>query len=622
MQMHPWKVFCLLFLALTLGLSSSASAQTSTSITIHQVDDSQFPNLTSYLTATDSSGLPLEHLTNGSFFLSEDGLAIERFSLEENPSSDLPITVMLVLDASSTMYGQPLEDTLAAAQTFLNSLNPADQVGVITFSDTVQTIAPITSDKAAVSAAIDAIEAGGASPLYDAIVQAVQTLRNLPQGRKAIIVLTDGHDDGSMFTFQEAIQEAELWSIPIYPIGFGFVNQDAILRIASLTSGYPQIQPDSASLSEAFETVRAVLRHHYVLTYTSAFPADGNQHTLSVALNHLGTQFSGSFQFTARPGFVHIDLPSFSSGMNLGGEISIAPQITAPAEVVRVSFLLDGSEFGQVFDAPYAYTWDVSAISSGPHTLSIIAADASGNQGRYDLDIHVRPAILIEWISPQAGDEISQSLLLEAEIDALAGVAGVIYYVDGAEFASLSSPPYTVEWPLDAVEAGTHTLRVVVTDANNLSSEAEIVVTVSLQSSGFILGLAVLVVIAASVILIPLARRRRKVLSSGSLLPAHLMEVEGRHPGTVWPLSSVETRIGRKQEANDIHASGLSASRSHAVIRRLEGGYILINLNPANPTFINASAVETQQRLKSGDEIRIGESLFRFDTTKKPEAQA
>lgn len=612
----------LLVLVISAGSIFSASAQSATSVTIHQVDDSQFPALTAYFTATDSSGLPLEGLGMRDFSFSEDGVPIASFSLEENPANDLPITVMLVLDASATMYGQPLADTQAAAQAFLASLGPDDQVGVITFSDSVETVAPITTDKGVVSAAIDAIEAGGTSPLYDAIVQAVTTLRNLPQGRKAIIVLTDGHDDGSIFSFQEAIQEAELWSIPVYPIGFGFVNQDAIRRIAGLTAGYAQIQPDSTSLAEAFENVRTVLRHHYQVTFESSFPADGIQHTLTIALNRLGAQFSGAYQFTARPGEISIALPGITAGMPLGGLVSLAPDITAPAEVEEVSFLLDGDQFGVSYDPPYDYTWDASAVSTGAHTLSVLVRDAAGNEDRFDVQVNVRPAIELDWSFPQAGDEISETPLLEANIDALAGIASVVYFVDGEELARLSSPPYTVEWPLDDVEAGTHNLRVVVTDVNNLVEESEIAITVTLQSSGLILGLALLVVIAAAVILIPLARRRNKALTAVAAPVGKLMELEGRRPGAAWPLQAAETRIGRKADANDIPAAGRSASRSHALIRRAGEQYLLVNLNPNNPTYVNGAPVTAQQALRSGDEIRIGESRFRFEFRTTPEAQA
>jgi VWFA-related protein len=613
-----------LVLVLSLLLAAGAAAQSSTSLTIHQVDDSQFPSLTAFLTVTDASGQPLEGLDPVDFSLSEDGTAIPSFSLTENPPSDLPITVVLVLDASYSMVGQPLADVQASAESFVNSLGEADQVGVIVFSGSVETISPITDDQASVTAAIGTIEASGGSPIYDALVQAVNALRSLPQGRKAIILLTDGRDEGSIFTFQEAIQEAQSWSIPIYPIGFGGVNENTIQRIAALTSGYAQIQPDSASLSEAFETVLGVLRHHYALEFTSSFPADGNPHTLTVALDHLGAQLTGTYQFNAQPGTVGVELPGMAPGDEIGGIVSLEPVITAPGEVESVTFLLDDVEFEPTNISPLNYSWDASAVPTGPHTLSIVAEDGAGNQGQLDLEINIRPAIIIEWTNPVPGGEVSQSPELTVDIDSLNGIATVAYYVDGTELATLTSPPYSVEWPLDDVEAGTHDLRVVVTDQIDQVAENENRVTVSLQSGGLILGLAALVIIAAAGILIPVANRRRKALAGGAGLAAggsaQLAELEGRNPGTVWTLGPGETHIGRKAADNDIHAAGLSASRQHATIRRTESGYILANLKPENPSYINGMPVTQQQKLQPGDEVQIGESRFRFERSANPEA--
>ena len=95
--------------------------------------------------------------------------------------------------------------------------------------------------------------------------------------------------------------------------------------------------------------------------------------------------------------------------------------------------------------------------------------------------------------------------------------------------------------------------------------------------------------------------------------PVVLREMEGLQPGQVWELGAEETRIGRKKNENDIPVAGRSASRRHALIRRSEGHYVLHDLNPANPTYVNGQPVQGQQTLALGDMIRIGESEFKLE---------
>ena len=94
---------------------------------------------------------------------------------------------------------------------------------------------------------------------------------------------------------------------------------------------------------------------------------------------------------------------------------------------------------------------------------------------------------------------------------------------------------------------------------------------------------------------------------------AVLIELSGNNPNTKWSLAKEELRIGRKRDANDVHAAGRSASRQHAVIQKRGPGYVLYNLNPSNPTFINGSPVEREANLSNGDLIQIGDSTFRVN---------
>jgi hypothetical protein len=112
----------------------------------------------------------------------------------------------------------------------------------------------------------------------------------------------------------------------------------------------------------------------------------------------------------------------------------------------------------------------------------------------------------------------------------------------------------------------------------------------------------------------PGARSAGNAAPDAPLAPSSLLiELEGRNPGQRWVVGSRDVLIGRKQETNDIPAAGRSASRQHAVIRVVGGQFTIINLNPDNITIVNGDPINGERSLSPGDEIRIGDSRFRFE---------
>jgi Ca-activated chloride channel family protein len=607
------------------ALVPSAGAQEAVRLTIHQVDDSSFPDVQAFFTAVDSAGLPIAGLEDTSFSVSEDNSVVAGFSLQELSDDSLPITVVLVLDASESMVNRPIEDVKTAAQGFVASLSSADQVGVVVLSEEARVAAALTQDKASASSAIQTLEASGRSPLHDAIVKAVDVLKDLPAGRKAVIVLSDGHDDGSTFSLRDAIDEAEFWSIPIYPIGFGSVKRDALEKIADLTGGYVQIRPDTSELEQAFGNVLDLLRQHYMISFTSTIAADGTQHTLSINFNHRGAEYSATHSFNARPGEVSVALEGIADGQAIGGLVRLKPTISAPAPVAEVAYYLDGDLIITVYDAPFNYTWQATREDEGTHTLNITATDEAGNVGSEDYAVEVRPAVKVRWVSPLDGASVSTDTSLQVDIDSLAGISKVAFYQDDQEtpIAEILSEPYQAQWDISEVQPGQHTLRVEVTDLDHQTANAEINLTVALRGIPPMLIVVLLVVIVLVGVLVPVGlRRRRRITKAGPAAPpqtaqvveaARLVELEGHQPGTIWPLAREEMRIGRKRDVNEVHVKGRSASRRHAEIHRTEAGFKLFNLNPQNPTYVNDKAVTTETNLSPGDVLHIGESTFRFE---------
>src|SRR5437868_1070493 len=146
-----------------------AYAKDSASLVINQVDGSRFPTTQAYTTVLSDKGYPITGLQGADFQVLENGMPAKNVAVTTAVDADEPLAAILVLDTSGSMSGDAMGAEKSAAISFVESLRPQDQVGVIAFSTEVRTVQGLTEDKDAASAAIQGLVAGGNTALYDAL---------------------------------------------------------------------------------------------------------------------------------------------------------------------------------------------------------------------------------------------------------------------------------------------------------------------------------------------------------------------------------------------------------------------------------------------------------------------
>jgi VWFA-related protein len=262
-------------------------------VQITQVDESKFPQVTVYVSVTDAAGEPL-------------GIAPDRLALAENGAPVEidhvggegevgPLTTLLVVDVSGSMNeGGKLAAAQAAARAYVEQMRPGDRAGLFTFNTAINAVQPATTDREALLTAIDGLKAFGDTTLYDALVQAAQTLGDVP-GRKAIIALTDGLDNRSMHTPDQVLEQIGPGGLSISVVGLGDPSQlgvtnsgldEAALRaLAGRAGGEYGYAADPEALTGLYERYGRALQSEYALTYTSPTTLrDGVNRTLTVTL--------------------------------------------------------------------------------------------------------------------------------------------------------------------------------------------------------------------------------------------------------------------------------------------------------------------------------------------------
>lgn len=175
---------------------------------------------------------PVGGLGRQDFEVYEDGV---RQNVRFFEARAVPLDVILLLDSSSSMNGR-MDVVHDAARGFMKTLRDGDRGAVISFADSVDVVQPLTSDAAAIEAAITSTYPKGSTSLYNALYVA---LKQFGRGtndsgdvrRQAIAVLSDGEDTTSVVAFDDVMALARKTGVTIYTIGLQ--SQFAALRAAS-----------------------------------------------------------------------------------------------------------------------------------------------------------------------------------------------------------------------------------------------------------------------------------------------------------------------------------------------------------------------------------------------------
>ena len=285
----------LLTLLLTQSFQIAAAQQGTITLLLEQAETEDFPEISLLLNAWGDDGLPLSQLDKAQFSIQEDGgTALPASSLDVE--KDALLSVVLVVDISASMKGQPLDDAKAAAARFLDRLSEGDRVALIAFSDQLgpdpDQLDPnwesaFTADLGPVYDLIEGLEAGRGTHLYQAVSKGVQRASQEPAGHRAVLLLSDGRNDPAHVGDPDAaVQFARDAHIPIFVIGLGSQIDEPYLRsLADETGGLFRSAPRSAELAGMFGDMATLLKTQYRLNYTSQLPPDGERHTVDVLLN-------------------------------------------------------------------------------------------------------------------------------------------------------------------------------------------------------------------------------------------------------------------------------------------------------------------------------------------------
>jgi VWFA-related protein len=249
------------------------------------------------VTITDGNGRFIGGVPRASFHILEDGRpqTVSYFA-----ATDVPLELLVAVDISGSMT-PAMPKLKKAVKDFLAAVPMRHQVTLLGFNDSIFALTRRATDLAERAKAVDRLAPWGATALYDVIVRGTNTLgRQL--GRKALIVFTDGEDQGSHVTLEDVERRLQSSDITLYMIGQGRgVSVERLKRImrqlCTPTGGRAFTTDSIDELHGAFDELLDELAHQYLLGYQPA----GNRR--DDAWHEIKVQVDGHTGVRARQGY-------------------------------------------------------------------------------------------------------------------------------------------------------------------------------------------------------------------------------------------------------------------------------------------------------------------------------
>ena len=210
---------------------------------------------------------------------------------------DAPASIAVVFDTSASMSGEKLVRAKEALARFIQTTDERDEYFLVDFDSRARLLLDRTQDSDAVLRKLTYVQPRGNTALYDAVYLGLETVMRGAYSKRAVILISDGEDNDSRYSFNELRQRLRESDAIIYAVGTvgnflphkGSLDGKATLEELASASGGKAFFPHGASaMSEAFERIALELRHLYSIGYhPDDFVADGRWHRLKVKVSPL-----------------------------------------------------------------------------------------------------------------------------------------------------------------------------------------------------------------------------------------------------------------------------------------------------------------------------------------------
>jgi Mg-chelatase subunit ChlD len=288
-------------IALLFSVSGAARGEDA-AVEISDIDAGAFPEVVLHVRVLDGAGRNIPGLKGNDFKVFEDGQPVQELKTDLVFLKEEGLGVVLAIDISGSMSGAPLKAAKGSALDFIDRLSPQDVSAVVTFGDRVSTVVRPGGNP---DPAIQALGASDATThLYDGILSAAELAGKMGTDRRAVVVLTDGRDEGSSIGLEGLLNRLPP-TVSIHVIGFrssGSFQPDPMRRIAAETSGLYLSTAKAEHLLDLYRQLAEELHSDYLLSYVAPEkPASTREVAVAVSLPQGERQATSRYSPPAAP---------------------------------------------------------------------------------------------------------------------------------------------------------------------------------------------------------------------------------------------------------------------------------------------------------------------------------
>ncbi len=267
------------------------------------------------VTVTDRNGRAVTGLQPHDFEIHEDKV---KQQIEYHSADDLPVSVGVIFDISSSMSGK-LDDARRALKAFIETSHAEDDFFFLGFNHRANLLAEFDAGENLLRR-LDLVKAHGQTALYDSIYLGLEKVMQGRYRKRALLVISDGADNASRYTFGQLQQRLKEAGVQLYCIGLGGANlSDKAARreeqrgrmilddLAKLTGGRAIFIGSTAAMEEAATRIALELRQQYVLGYSPTNrQQDGRWRKIQVRVNRAVGQIASTVR--AKEGYYYSSL--------------------------------------------------------------------------------------------------------------------------------------------------------------------------------------------------------------------------------------------------------------------------------------------------------------------------
>jgi VWFA-related protein len=367
--------------ALCTTLTAAHAQQPSTlHADIVSIVPADYPVARAVVNLDDTTGEAVKALTAANFTVTVAGKPAPVISADIASSQNAPLDVLLLMDISGSMAGEPIQQTKDAAKGLVQALGPADRVAVISFADSVTLVQDYSTDRVATQSAIDGLAASGNTALYDATAAAAYKAGTSGSSRRAIILLSDGAQDGVKVnsTRDQALAAAAGVGVPYFAIGEGTdIDRAYLTQLATASNGRYLEAPKATDLNGIFASIGQLLTSQFIVSFDASAAVGAADAPVTIAIHAGAASATAQGSFKPGPGFAPSPIAVSLSGVTEGESISEARTVTAvPSNangITRVTFYVDGVNVLEADKPPYTFMFDPKSYGAAAHTLKAAA---------------------------------------------------------------------------------------------------------------------------------------------------------------------------------------------------------------------------------------------------------